>query len=316
MPPNGPEDPAEGDDRPDESPSEALLRSAREGLAQRSVYDTEPITGADERDRNPERHLSEPGARNLDRHLDARIDDELDALDARLDRQLEALDSDVTAPTAPEAMLADMAGAGDATGPGDTTGAASDTGQGPIPYSGQNVRQSAAPPIEPGSAGGPVVPQSGKTVASVILAAAAVILIALAVIVVIAVIDQSGTPASSLSSGDCLDAPESGQIVSVDLIPCEEPHTFEVIGSVILGDGPFPGDSATIQTARESCEDIFPGYVGEPVETSSWYINAFVPTREGWDDGDRSATCLIFKFDDDLELEELTGSARDAGASG
>ena len=135
------------------------------------------------------------------------------------------------------------------------------------------------------------------------------------VLLLAGLLDQS-TAAASLRAGDCILDPAADQVVDVDRVDCATPHEFEVIGTVTLTGSAYPGDSLIVADARTACEPVFTGYVGEPYEDSPWFITAFTPTAETWADGERTATCLIFQFDEDLQVRRVTGSAAGAGRRG
>ncbi len=75
----------------------------------------------------------------------------------------------------------------------------------------------------------------------------------------------------------------------------------------------FPGDEALVAQGRAACEPLFVDYVGQPYDTSPWFVNVFTPTAEGWANGERSTTCLVFQFDEALEIRTVTGSAAGSG---
>lgn len=134
----------------------------------------------------------------------------------------------------------------------------------------------------------------------------------IAAVVVAGLVDGSRS-AASLQPGECVLAPEGDQVLDVDIVDCAEPHQLEVIGSVTLGGDGYPGDQAAFRRALEQCEPIFADYVEVEYELSMWVLNVFTPTRDGWDEGERSATCLVFQFDEALDYAEVTGSARGTG---
>lgn len=131
-------------------------------------------------------------------------------------------------------------------------------------------------------------------------------------IVVAGLVDGSRS-AASLQPGECVLAPEGDQVLDVDIVDCAEPHQLEVIGSVVLGGESYPGDQEAFRRALEECEPIFADYVDVEYELSMWVLNVFTPTREGWEEGERSATCLVFQFDETLDYADVTDSARSSG---
>ena len=135
------------------------------------------------------------------------------------------------------------------------------------------------------------------------------------VLLLAGLLDQS-TAATALRAGDCFLDPGIEQLIDVDRVDCATPHEFEVIGKVTLTGAAFPGDAQVVADARLACEPVFVAYVGEPYEDSAWFINVFTPTAETWADGEREATCLVFQFNEDLEIRRLTGSANGTGRRG
>lgn len=124
------------------------------------------------------------------------------------------------------------------------------------------------------------------------------------------------TTATSLQAGDCILDPGADQVVDVARVDCATPHDFEVIGTVTLTGSAYPGDAQAVAAARAACEPVFASYVGEPYDDSPWFINVFTPTAETWASGERTATCLVFQFDEDLEIRRVTGSAAGSGRRG
>jgi hypothetical protein len=148
----------------------------------------------------------------------------------------------------------------------------------------------------------------GSAIAALML----VVVIVVVVLTLIALVTGSG-PAISLDAGECLRAPEDEQIVDVDTVPCSEPHELEVVGTVELDGDDYPGDEPVFRQALVKCEEPFASYVGVDYERSIWVLNVFTPSDQGWDAGDRTATCLVFQFAEDLDYLLVTGSARGSG---
>jgi hypothetical protein len=111
---------------------------------------------------------------------------------------------------------------------------------------------------------------------------------------------------SALRVGQCLNQPgTTTDIEEVEVVPCEDPHDFEVFALVELPDGAYPGDSALSDTAQPACTDRFAAYVGvEPAE-SVLATGFLIPSEDGWEGGDRQVVCLLYEPD-----ERLQGSMR------
>lgn len=122
-------------------------------------------------------------------------------------------------------------------------------------------------------------------------------------------------PVESLGPGECIDDPGVTEIIDISTIECTEPHDFEVFATVTLpATGSYPPDSTLLPMAWEECYTHFEDYVGVPFGASVLYIHALVPTGDGWEEGDRGATCLLFEVDAAENLVKSTGSARQAQA--
>lgn len=97
-----------------------------------------------------------------------------------------------------------------------------------------------------------------------------------------------------LAEGDCFDETEADEELVYDVLPrqCDEPHSFEVLGSVELTAGKFPGDAA-IDRRTEDCLEVFEDYVGIPYDDSRFELYWYTPTADSWRDfKDRSITCV------------------------
>ncbi len=125
-------------------------------------------------------------------------------------------------------------------------------------------------------------------------------------------VDDS-TDVQNVGVGTCLNDPGGEVVTGIDPIPCDEPHQFEMIGSVKIPGDAFPGNDESFDLAIDRCVPMFEEYVGIAYQDSLWWLNAFTPTAEGWESGDRIANCLVFQFDDDRNIVSVTGSARGDG---
>ncbi len=114
---------------------------------------------------------------------------------------------------------------------------------------------------------------------------------------------------SALPVGQCLQEPgSSSDVEEVEVVPCDDPHDFEVFALVALPDGPYPGDSGRSQAARSVCRDRFAAYVGVEPSNSVLATGFLVPSEEGWERGDREVVCLLYE-----PGERLQGSMRATG---
>ncbi len=75
--------------------------------------------------------------------------------------------------------------------------------------------------------------------------------------------EGTDTSAFAIKVGDCLnDADVSGEVETVPVIACTEPHDSEAYASIIMDDGDFPGADEVDTQAQDGCLGAFEGYVG------------------------------------------------------
>jgi hypothetical protein len=112
-----------------------------------------------------------------------------------------------------------------------------------------------------------------------------------------------------LEVGDCLadSVPTGGEVVSVETVPCSEPHSEEVYAVVTLPEGDFPGDEAVAVQGDEGCTAEFESFVGLPYEESALYFSYLTPSEESWSEGHREVVCSVYDLAGDT-----TGTLADA----
>lgn len=164
-----------------------------------------------------------------------------------------------------------------------------------------------AEPMGTTAAPAPPPPTSRATVRALTLG------FGLAVAALVLWLRADGSSVTSITAGDCLVDPGLGEISRIETIDCGEPHAFEAFARVTLPAGPYPGDFEVVVDAIQRCIDHFEGYVGQPIEESDLFADAFVPTESVWDTGNREALCVLFEADDEFNPIPRVGSAR-AGA--
>lgn len=113
----------------------------------------------------------------------------------------------------------------------------------------------------------------------------------------------------ALAVGDCFDEPAASiDLEAVPVVPCDEPHRYEVVGTVALPDSVGPGPGLE-EAAVEACAAPFAAYLGVRPEESTLRSAALVPTMQGWEDGDREALCLVTDPDGSL-VGSIAGAGR------
>ena len=143
----------------------------------------------------------------------------------------------------------------------------------------------------------------GFAIAGLVLSALWTLVIAAIIVVALstdAERDASGriTEAGSLNifdvrDGDCLNGVEKlEEAMSVDAVPCSEPHDAQVYAVTQLPGREYPGDDAIARQAEGTCQRGFPAGAGEDAE-----MFFFQPSRQSWDtQDDRAVACMaLFK---------------------
>lgn len=129
-----------------------------------------------------------------------------------------------------------------------------------------------------------------------------------------AAVSDSVTPGETtvfaISAGDCLnDASEAGDVSTVPVVPCSEPHESEVYAVLVMENGDYPGDAAVAQQADDGCRAAFTTYIGVAASQSRYMFNALYPTEDSWIGGDREILCRVALVTDGA-IEKVTGSLK------
>ncbi|PPF44556.1 hypothetical protein C5B85_10505 [Pseudoclavibacter sp. AY1F1] len=97
-----------------------------------------------------------------------------------------------------------------------------------------------------------------------------------------------------LAVGDCFDDAGSTMVSEIPVVPCSNPHDYEVYYEVEMPAGDFPGDEAITTQAEADCTAQFATFIGLPYDQSSLYFSYLTPTQQSWDDaGDRLIQCIV-----------------------
>lgn len=118
-----------------------------------------------------------------------------------------------------------------------------------------------------------------------------------------------------ISVGDCILEPEGDQISDVTVVPCSEPHDYELYHEFELPEGDHPGDEAVWEQANAGCEAEFENFAGIAYrDSATLWFNNFTPTAQTWADGDRLIQCLIYEASDENgeQIVQVTGSLEGA----
>ena len=113
----------------------------------------------------------------------------------------------------------------------------------------------------------------------------------------------------TIEVGDCLnDEAASGEISTVPIVDCEEPHDSEIYAAIIMDDDEYPGEDATIQFADDACLGEFEDFVGVSYDDSKYGFATLYPTPESWAGGDREVLCRIALPDESGNIVKVEGS--------
>ncbi len=103
-----------------------------------------------------------------------------------------------------------------------------------------------------------------------------------------------------LKVGDCLPGLLSEEMFDAQVVPCTEPHRYEVYSNQELAyDGSFI-ETKVDDDVYSRCEAAFESYVGLSFEESRLYVSVIRPTMESWATGDRAFSCLVTNEDENL----------------
>ena len=136
----------------------------------------------------------------------------------------------------------------------------------------------------------------------------AIAVVGIAAVLVLSQFATETTPLEELAAGDCIIEPEGLLVEEVDRVDCAEPHNYEVFAIYRESGGPYPGDEGLFTLAEVECGTYFESYVGVPFSESDVWYTYFTPTEEGWEQGNRDVTCMLYTLDGEFELATNGGS--------
>lgn len=123
----------------------------------------------------------------------------------------------------------------------------------------------------------------------------------------------TSTDVLTLNVGDCVnDSTISGEVETLPTVSCSISHDAEVFDEVVITETDYPGQKALDAEADVACADSFPEFVGISYADSTLAFSYYVPTKYGWDDGDRIITCVISAVDEDNNQQQWTGSLKNS----
>lgn len=165
----------------------------------------------------------------------------------------------------------------------------------------------APPPVEPPPpmsvpTVAPAAPEKGGGGKGAIIIVGGLI----AFVAIVLFLVRNNVEADDLAVGDCFNIPSATSVSTVEKFPCNESHNAEVFFV-----GEYTGDSYPISLTLDSyvtdnCEPAFETYLGRELdEEPELSVGYFYPTREGWDDGDKTITCYVAQPDEGPMTESL-----------
>ncbi|MCP3987467.1 MAG: hypothetical protein GY724_00195 [Actinomycetia bacterium] len=126
------------------------------------------------------------------------------------------------------------------------------------------------------------------------------------------IVEEGELGAFRIRVGDCIGGALGDEVESVDGVPCDGPHEFEVYYAFNLpeGDGNYPGDYSVEEAASDGCYEAFEPFVGVVYEASIYGFNTLTPTEGSWDGlDDREVLCMLGNYDGTLKTGTARGSA-------
>ena len=106
------------------------------------------------------------------------------------------------------------------------------------------------------------------------------------------VVDGGRVSVEDVAVGDCLaEVLGEGDLRTVKVVPCTEPHHGEAFATFILPAGEYPGEDAVTKAAEDGCSNRVPSDLDEDLaqQLTLFYL---YPKKSNWVLGDRNVTCI------------------------
>lgn len=124
-------------------------------------------------------------------------------------------------------------------------------------------------------------------------------------------LDRTDAAAADLALGDCFDGQVGVDRASTDIVSCDAPHTYEIVGLLAYAaSDAFPGVAALEERKNTECPAAFESYVGIDYDDSIFYVTSWQPSEETWAAGDRLIVCALNDADEDPLTGSMKGAAR------
>jgi len=95
-----------------------------------------------------------------------------------------------------------------------------------------------------------------------------------------------------LRAGDCLTELRRGESVSLPAVPCAAPHRGEVLSTMQLPGGPWPGERAVSAAATRRCAAALRARPAARRARSGVTSFFYAPSEASWRQDDRTMTCV------------------------
>lgn len=130
-----------------------------------------------------------------------------------------------------------------------------------------------------------------------------------AFIAIVLFVVRNNVAADDLKVGDCFNIPDGTTIQTVERQPCTESHNAEVIFVGDYTEGTtYPISLSLDRFIESACVPAFETYLGRSFDSDpELSIGYFYPSRDGWDDGDRTITCYVAQPDEGPMTESFKG---------
>ena len=113
----------------------------------------------------------------------------------------------------------------------------------------------------------------------------------------------------NVTKGHCFNEPKKGSSFVPELTTCRAPHDEEMMGTVQLGSGSYPGSSGARTKSDKACAKLFATYIGVPSDQSELGVETWWPSSGLWGSGHHIAQCAVYT-PDQKTVGTLKGSQR------
>ncbi|MGI8664695.1 MAG: septum formation family protein [Jatrophihabitans sp.] len=104
--------------------------------------------------------------------------------------------------------------------------------------------------------------------------------------------------------GDCIKLPKTtGNITSLPVVPCSQPHNAQAYADVTVPGTSYPGASTLLQQSLDRCQPLALKFLGSGSRNLN--LAALYPSSIKWSLGNHTSHCLLFD-----ENKDITGDIR------